>query len=102
MPREFAFLILTMPIAIIALVVLATAFFTGLGLIAIVVGIFIVVASLYAARGFGTLELVRLGGRAGPGSLVPFGSAATATRASGARCWRRSSTATTGSTCCTA
>ena len=59
-PREFAFLILTMPIAIIALVVLATAFFTGLGLIAIVVGIFIVVASLYAARGFGTLELVRL------------------------------------------
>ena len=59
-PREFAFLILTMPIAIIALVVLATAFFSGLGLIAIVVGIFIVVATLYAARGFGTLELVRL------------------------------------------
>ena len=59
-PREFAFLILTMPIAIIALVVLATAFFTGLGLIAIVVGIFIIVASLYVARGFGMLELVRL------------------------------------------
>src|SRR5687767_15384448 len=59
-PREFAFLILTMPIAIIALVLLATAFFTGLGLIAIIVGIFIVVASLYVARGFGMLELVRL------------------------------------------
>src|SRR5690349_5306927 len=59
-PREFAFLILTMPIAITGLVVLATTFFTGLGLIALVFGIFIVVASLFIARGFGTLELVRL------------------------------------------
>jgi signal transduction histidine kinase len=59
-PREFGFLILTMPIAVISLAVLATAFFTGLGLVAIVVGIFVVVASLYAARGFGALELVRL------------------------------------------
>jgi signal transduction histidine kinase len=59
-PREFAFLILTMPIAILGLVVLATTFFTGLGLIFIVFGIFIVVASLFIARGFGTLELVRL------------------------------------------
>ena len=32
-PREFGFLILTMPIAIIGLVVLATVFFTGLGLV---------------------------------------------------------------------
>ena len=59
-PREFAFLILTMPIAILSLVVLATTFFTGLGLIFVVFGIFIVVASLFVARGFGTLELVRL------------------------------------------
>ncbi|SIN73345.1 sensor histidine kinase [Agromyces cerinus] len=59
-PREFAFLILTMPIAITGLVVLATTFFTGLGLIALVFGVFIVVASLFIARGFGTLELVRL------------------------------------------
>ncbi|MEF3403953.1 sensor histidine kinase [Agromyces sp. CCNWLW203] len=59
-PREFAFLILTMPIAITSLVVLATLFFTGLGLIALVFGIFILVASLFIARGFGTLELVRL------------------------------------------
>ena len=59
-PREFAFLILTMPIAITGLVVLATTFFTGLGLIALVFGAFIVVASLFIARGFGTLELVRL------------------------------------------
>lgn len=59
-PREFAFLILTMPIAITGLVVLATTFFTGLGLIALIFGIFIVVASLFIARGFGALELVRL------------------------------------------
>lgn len=59
-PREFAFLILTMPIAITGLVVLSTLFFTGLGLIALVFGIFILVASLFIARGFGTLELVRL------------------------------------------
>jgi signal transduction histidine kinase len=59
-PREFAFLILTMPIAIIGLSVLATVFFTGLGLIFIVFGIFIVVAALFIARGFGMLELVRL------------------------------------------
>jgi signal transduction histidine kinase len=59
-PREFAFLILTMPIAIVGLVLISTMFFTGLGLIFIVFGIFIVVASLFIARGFGTLELVRL------------------------------------------
>lgn len=59
-PREFGFLILTMPIAITGLVVLSTTFFTGLGLIFIVFGIFIVVASLFIARGFGTLELLRL------------------------------------------
>ncbi len=59
-PREFGFLILTMPIAITGLVVLSTVFFTGLGLVAIVVGIFLMVASFYIARGFGTLELIRL------------------------------------------
>lgn len=59
-PREFGFLILTMPIAIIGLSVLASVFFTGLGLIFIVFGIFIVVAALFIARGFGMLELVRL------------------------------------------
>jgi signal transduction histidine kinase len=59
-PREFGFLILTMPIAIIGLAIISTVFFTGLGLVAIVVGIFLMVASFYIARGFGTLELVRL------------------------------------------
>ena len=70
-PREFGFLILTMPIAITALVVLATTFFTGLGLIALVFGVFIVVASLFIARGFGTLELVRLRWAGRPGITRP-------------------------------
>lgn len=59
-PREFGFLILTLPIGVIGLTVLATTFFTGLGLITVVVGVFICVAALFAARGFGMLELVRL------------------------------------------
>jgi signal transduction histidine kinase len=59
-PREFGFLILTLPIAIVALTVLATVFFTGLGLITLVVGVFVVVAALYMGRGFGMLEVVRL------------------------------------------
>jgi signal transduction histidine kinase len=59
-PREFGFLILTMPIAIIGLSVLATVFFTGLGLVTVFVGIFLLVAAFFIARGFGTLELLRL------------------------------------------
>ncbi|MFD4420156.1 sensor histidine kinase [Agromyces sp. NPDC058484] len=59
-PREFAFLILTMPIAIIGLSLISTIFFTGLGLIFLVFGIFIVVAAMFIGRGFGMLELVRL------------------------------------------
>lgn len=59
-PREFGFLILTMPIAIIGLSVLATVFFTGVGLVTVFVGIFLMVAAFFIARGFGTLELIRL------------------------------------------
>lgn len=59
-PREFGFLILTMPIAIISLAVLSSVFFTGLGGIFIVFGVFFIVAALFAARGFGIVELVRL------------------------------------------
>lgn len=59
-PRELGFLILTMPIAIVGLSVLSTVFFTGLGMVALVVGIFIMIGAFYIARGFGTLELIRL------------------------------------------
>src|SRR6478609_225194 len=59
-PRELGFLLLTMPIAIIGLSVLMSLFWTGVGTIVIYVGIFIVVATFYTARGFGIVELTRL------------------------------------------
>lgn len=59
-PRELGFLLLTMPIAIIGLSVLASLFWTGLGTVVIYVGFFIVVATFYVARAFGTVELTRL------------------------------------------
>ncbi|WP_127793614.1 sensor histidine kinase [Agromyces sp. LHK192] len=59
-PRELGFLILTMPLAVLWCIVTWALFSTGVGLIAIVIGIFITVAALYVARGFGMLELHRL------------------------------------------
>jgi signal transduction histidine kinase len=59
-PRELGFLILTMPFALFGLSVFASVFFTGLGLVAIVVGIFLMVGGFFIARGFGTLEIIRL------------------------------------------
>ncbi|KQP01228.1 sensor histidine kinase [Leifsonia sp. Leaf264] len=59
-PQELGFLLLTMPIAIIGLSILAPLFWTGVGSLVLVFGIFVVIASLYIGRGFGTLELVRL------------------------------------------
>ncbi|MFF1573831.1 sensor histidine kinase [Leifsonia sp. NPDC058292] len=60
-PRELGFLLLTMPIAIIGLSVISTLFWTGIGTVVIYVGLFILIGAFYTARGFGTLELVRLG-----------------------------------------
>ncbi|MDN4615120.1 sensor domain-containing protein [Leifsonia sp. F6_8S_P_1B] len=59
-PRELGFLILTMPIAIVGLSVLQTLFWTGVGTLVIYIGIFILVATFYTARAFGTVEVVRL------------------------------------------
>ncbi|WP_285117051.1 sensor domain-containing protein [Leifsonia sp. fls2-241-R2A-40a] len=59
-PRELGFLLLTMPIAIIGLSVLMSLFWTGVGTIVIYVGVFIIVAAFYTARGFGIVELTRL------------------------------------------
>ncbi|MCI4657426.1 sensor histidine kinase [Cryobacterium zhongshanensis] len=59
-PSELGFLILTLPVAVIALSVLSTVFFTGVGMVAIFVGLFLIVAALYAARGFGIVEITRL------------------------------------------
>lgn len=59
-PRELGFLLLTLPVAVIGFSTVVTLFSAGAGLVAIVVGLFVLVAALYVARGFGTLELVRL------------------------------------------
>lgn len=59
-PRELGFLLPTLPIVIVSLTVLVTLFSAGASLVALFVGLFIVVAALYAARGFGVVELTRL------------------------------------------
>jgi len=59
-PRELGFLLLTLPVIVAALSVLSSVFFTGIGLVAAFVGLFIIVLALYVARGFGMLELARL------------------------------------------
>jgi signal transduction histidine kinase len=60
-PRELGFLVLGLPIALATVGVLWPLFWFGVGTIVIVVGLFVVVAALYVARAFGTVELVRLG-----------------------------------------
>ncbi|MCU1424089.1 MAG: hypothetical protein JWM51_380, partial [Microbacteriaceae bacterium] len=58
--RELGYLLLTLPIAIAALATTSALFSAGLGMIAIIVGFFVILLALIVARGFGTLELVRL------------------------------------------
>lgn len=59
-PRELGFLLPLLPIVVVGVSVTATLFFTGLGMIAIFIGVFLVIATLFVARGFGIFELVRL------------------------------------------
>src|SRR4051794_39180724 len=59
-PRELGFLLPLLPITMFALSVLSSIFFTGVGTIVLVFGIFVVLAALYIARGFGMFELIRL------------------------------------------
>jgi len=70
-PRELGFLLPTLPIVILSLTVLVTLFSTGLSLVALFVGLFIVVAALYAARGFGVVELTRLRWAGQPAITAP-------------------------------
>ena len=59
--RELGFLLLGLPIATVGFGVSIALFNAGVGTIfPIFIGIFILIASLYVSRGFGTLELVRL------------------------------------------
>lgn len=59
-PRELGFLLPTLPIIVVCFAVLNAVFWAGVGTVVIYVGVFLVLAALYVARGFGTLELVRL------------------------------------------
>lgn len=60
-PRELAFLLLGFPIATAGFAVTIALFNAGLGtIIPIFIGVFLIIASLYVSRGFGTLELTRL------------------------------------------
>lgn len=70
-PRELGFLLPLLPIVVIGLSVTASVFFTGAGMIFIVVGIFIVLAALFIARGFGMFELIRLRGAGFPAITAP-------------------------------
>ena len=60
LPRELGFLLPTLPVVTVAFVVLVTLFSAGLSLLILFVGLFILVGALYAARGFGVVELTRL------------------------------------------
>lgn len=70
-PRELGFLLPLLPIVVVGLSVTASVFFTGVGMIFIVVGIFIVLAALFTARGFGMFELIRLRGAGFPTITPP-------------------------------
>jgi signal transduction histidine kinase len=59
-PRELGYLLPVLPIAIASVAVLSSVFWTGFGLSFIFVGLFIVLASLFLARGAGMLEIIRL------------------------------------------
>jgi signal transduction histidine kinase len=70
-PRELGFLLPLLPIVVVGVSVTASVFFTGVGMIFIVVGIFIVMAALFIARGFGMFELLRLRGAGFPAITAP-------------------------------
>ncbi|SEB68974.1 Signal transduction histidine kinase [Paramicrobacterium humi] len=59
-PRELGYLLPLLPITVVGLTVALTLFSLGAGTIVLVVGLPIIVASLYVARGFGAFELMRL------------------------------------------
>jgi signal transduction histidine kinase len=65
-PRELGFLLPLLPVTLIGFVTSVTLFSLGLGTVIIYVGIFVLFATLYVARGFGAFELLRLRGAGMP------------------------------------
>ncbi len=70
-PRDLGFLLPLLPIVIVAVAVLTSLFVTGLGLVVAIVGLFLVLATLFAARGLGFFELIRLKGTTLPPIRAP-------------------------------
>jgi len=60
-PRELGFLFVAFPIATVGFVISLALFNTGIGtLVTFFIGLIVLIAGLYVARGFGTLELTLL------------------------------------------
>lgn len=57
LPRELAYLLIAFPISAVGFGVTLGLFVSGLGSLAVIVGLFILIAALYVARGFGMLDL---------------------------------------------
>ncbi|MCS5719948.1 sensor domain-containing protein [Herbiconiux sp. CPCC 205763] len=70
-PRELGFLLPTLPIVIASFVTLVTLFSTGVSTLVIVVGFFLLVATMWVARGFGAFEVLRLRAAGFPGIPTP-------------------------------
>ena len=68
---ELGFLLPLLPIVVVALSVLATLFWSGVGMIPIVIGIAVLVAALFTARGFGIFETWRLRAARFPAITTP-------------------------------
>lgn len=59
-PRDLGFLLAGLPVVTVAFVVLVTMFSLGASTLVLVAGLFVLAAAFVVARGFGTVELVRL------------------------------------------
>jgi signal transduction histidine kinase len=60
-PRELGYLFIAFPIATAGFAIAVTLFSSGIGtLVAFLIGLIVLVAALYVARGFGTLDLALL------------------------------------------
>lgn len=68
---ELGFLLPQLPVVVIGLSVLAALFATGVTTLAVVIGVPIIVLTLFVARGFGLLEIWRLRGAGFPAITPP-------------------------------
>jgi signal transduction histidine kinase len=60
-PRELAFHLISLPLAVTSFSITVSLFSAGAGtIVTFFIGVFLIIAALYVARAFGTLELTRL------------------------------------------